>query len=492
MKRILFFPTLLLAMAFSLATAQLAPLPDDARFDQPVEFSTQSGGESLRAMIVALARAVDLTPIAENVPDSTITYDIGDPKPFRQVWNIVLTLNDLDYVLLENDVVVVGPSSAIASLRTEPANAADGDPEEADVQRFYRVNNDPGQVVQIVQSAVPSVSVEALPGVQSIVVVGTEAEQDRVQTVLDQFDTVAEVVPLEQRIYELSNARAEELAAVLQRTNIVTEAEGEGGATAVDSTFTVTADARTNSLIVTATASVQARLAEIIPQLDTPQQQVNVQVRIQEITQRAAADLGINLAAGFGNFTASLLNSGLQVIFDTAEVITSLNVRAVLDTLESQGLSRRVDDSNLTVLNNETGTMQSGGRIEIQFPSTNGELATRTIEFGVIIEVTPRISADGRVILDVSAEVSDILVPLSAGGIPERIDFSEREVSSTVSLAPGQTVLLAGLLQNQFSLSEERIPILGSIPLIGALFGQTQQSEESTELLLVVTANVIE
>ena len=493
MKRIHLFPTLLLALVMSLASAQLAPLPDDPRFDQPVEFSTQVGGESLRAMIVALARAVDLSPIAEDVPDRVITYDIGEPKPFRQVWNIVLTLNQLDYVLLENDVVVVGPTSAIASLRSEPeAEAPAVDPAAEDVQRFYRVNNEPSQVVEILRRAVPSVDVEALPGVQSIVVVGTEAEQNQVQTVLDQFDRAAEVVPLEQRIYRLSNADANELAGVLRGTNIVAEGEGDAPATTVGESFTVTADARTNSLIVTATPSIQARIAELIPQLDVPQQQVNVQVRIQEITQRVATNLGINLAGGLGNFSANLLDSGLQVIFDTAEVITSLNISAVLDTLESQGLSRRVDDSNITVLTNQTGTLQSGGRIEIQFPSTNGELATRTIEFGVIIDVTPRVSADGRVILDVSAEVSDILVPLSAGGIPERIDFSEREISSTVTLASGQTVLLGGLLQNEFSLTEDRIPILGDIPLIGALFGQTQQSEESTELLLVVTATVIE
>ena len=506
MKRVLILPSLLLALALSSALAQLAPLPDDARFDQPVEFATSNDGESLQAMIVALARAIGLTPIAESVPDRTITYDIGDPKPFRQVWNIVLTLNDLDYVLLENDVVVVGPTDDIAGLRDaepeEEAVAVAAEPEEPaeeSVQRFYRVNNEPGQVVAIVQRAVPAVSVEALPGVQSIVVVGSEAQQNQVQSVLDQFDTAAEVVPLEQRIYRLSNARAGELSQVLQQTNVVAGAQagaagGDQGAApaGVEDDFSVTADDRTNSLIITATPSIQARLAEIIPQLDTPQQQVNVQVRIQEITQRVATDLGINLAGGFGNFSANLLGSGLQLIFDTSEVLTSLNVNAVLDTLEAQGLSRRVDDSNITVLNNETGTLQSGGRIEIQFPSTNGELATRTIEFGVIIEITPRVSADGRVILDVAAEVSDILVPLSSGGIPERIDFSEREISSTVSLAPGQTVLLGGLLQNEFTLTEDRIPVLGDIPIIGALFGTTSQSEESTELLLVVTANVIE
>lgn len=500
MKRFLILFSLLLALTLSVATAQVAPLPSDPMFDQRVEFSTASSGESLRAMIIALARSIGFTPIVESVPDRNITYDIGDPKPFRQVWDIVLTLNNLDYVLLDNDVVVVGTTDAIAGLRQDPV-AVDAEPEvpdAADVQRFYRVNNDPAQVVTIVQRAVPAVSVEALPGTQSIVVVGTEAEHERVQTILDQFDSPVETVALQQRIYQLSNARASELADVLRQTNIIAgvDAVAEGETTpasgGVQGSFSVTADERTNSLIVTATAPIQARLAELIPQLDEPQQQVNVQVRIQEISQRAATDLGIDLTASLGNFSSSILNGGLGFIFNTAEILSGLNIMAVLDTLETQGLSRRVDDTNLTVLNNQTGNFQSGGRIEIQFPGPDGQLATRTIEFGVIIELTPQISADGRVILEVNAEVSDILVPLSAGGIPQRIDFSERQVTSTVSLAPGQTVLLGGLLQNQFTLTEDRLPILGSLPIIGALFGTTSQSEESTELLLVVTANVID
>ncbi|MDZ7800456.1 MAG: secretin N-terminal domain-containing protein [Trueperaceae bacterium] len=270
-------------------------------------------------------------------------------------------------------------------------------------------------------------------------------------------------------------------------TDLTAGEHGQG-----DSQFTVVADERTNSIVVTATPSVQARLAELIPELDAPQRQVNVQVRIQEINRRVASNLGINLGAASGNFAANLLDSGLRFVFDPQSAVSGLNIGAVLDTLESQGLSRRVDDTTLTVLNNGTGRMQSGGRIEITFPSSDGEIATRTIEFGVIIEVSPRVADDGRVTLDVSAEVSDVLVPINEGGIPERIDFSERNVTSTVTLRPGQTVLLGGLLQNSFSQTERRVPILGQIPLIGALFGSTEVEEENSELMLVVNAQVID
>lgn len=634
MTRLLTLLLLASALLAGAVAAQPAPLPPDERFDEPVSFSTTREGEDLATMVSALARSVGLTPVVDDVPDEIVRYDIDEPTPFRQVWNLLLSLNDLDYVLQENDVVVVGPPESLASLRrTAPAPAeADGDvAPDSQVQRLYRVNGDPNDLAAIVSRLVPNADVDVLPGTSALVVLATEAghaavrdtlgefdqptrryavagageeareylltfvpeaeievaanallvtatedqharvqealdtyqppdvaeapeegpeterrvyrvngvpsqvneivttlipevdtdvlgsagalvvvgseEQHlRVEEVLDEFDAPTRRVDLEQRIYALSNAQATELADVLQSTDFVVEEQQGGeedgeqageegdaeGGDGEEPSFTVVPDERTNSLIITATPAVQARLADLIPELDAPQRQVNVQVRIQEINRRVASNLGINLGAASGNFAANVLSSGLQFVFDPQSAVSGLNIGAVLDTLENQGLSRRVDDSTLTVLNNGSGRMQSGGRIEISFPSDGGDLATRTIEFGVIIEVAPRVAEDGRVILDVSAEVSDVLVPINEGGIPERIDFSTRQVSSTVTLRPGQTVLLGGLLQNSFSRTEGRVPILGRIPVLGALFGTTEVEDENSELMLIVNAQVID
>ncbi len=499
MKRLLVL-SILATVILGLAQAQPAPLPDDARFDEPVEFKTGPEGESLRAMIAALAKAVNLTAIVDEVPDETITYDISDPKPFRQVWDVVLTLRNLDYVMLDNDVVVVGPRASISRLRAgDETDTATSQPGAELVQRFYRVNNDPTEVATIVRRAVPGVDVEVLDSVRSISVLGTQEQQDRVQATLDQFDRAAAEVPLEQRIYKLSNAVATDLAQVLA-DSLAAEIDAATTAAAQSSEaqptpapqLTVVADERTNSLIVTAPAAIQARIAELIPPLDVPQPQVNVQVRIQEIRTTEVSRLGINLTGGIGNFAANILDSGLKFIFDAQNAISGLNIGAVLDTLEEQGLSRRVDDSNITVLNNGTGRINSGGRIELTFAGVDGKINERTIEFGVIVKVTPRIASDGRINLNVVAEVSDVAVPLSEGGIPERIDFDTREVTSTVTLAPGQTVLLGGLLQNSLTSTRNSVPVLGSLPVIGSLFSTSSVEENDTELLLIVTANVIE
>lgn len=515
MKRLLALIFLLGFSLCALSSAQLEPLPDDPRFDQPVEFRTSAAGESLSTMIYALAKSVGLTAVVEDVPEQTTTYNIGDPKPFRQVWDIVLTLNDLDYLLLPNDLVVVGTPESVAKLKDQPVEGDGG----TIIQEFYRVSNDPESLAAVLRQAVPGISVEVLPDLSTLSVRASEPQHTAVSDLLARFDT--EVASAVRRVYYLSNADAEELAATLEATLVSTtstpvtdaeprnadssESEAAGDSAAIDNAaiasatvvqagdISIAPDSRTNSLIVTAPEVVQTEIARLIEQLDIPQPQVNVQVRIQEIQKRTAANMGIDLTAGIGNFAATFLSEGLNFVFDAQRAVSGLNIGAVLDTLEEQDLSRQVDDATLTMLNNSTGRMQAGGRIEITFGSADGEIQQRTIEYGVIIEVTPRISSDGRVILEVSAEVSDLAIPLSSSaGIPQRIDFVTREVTSTVTLEPGQTVLLGGLLQNSFSTTTDRVPLLGSLPIIGNLFTQTTQSEESTELLLIVTADVIE
>ncbi|MDF1524053.1 MAG: secretin N-terminal domain-containing protein [Trueperaceae bacterium] len=488
MNRVRIFLTSVVLAAFAVASAQPAELPADPRFDQPVAFSTGMGGESLSAMLTALARSIDLTPVVDDIVDKTIVYDIGEAKPFRQVWHLILTLNDLDYLLQENDVVVIGTTESLARLRAPTAAAAE-DVGEPILQRFYRVNNEVEQVVAVLRRAVAGIEVDPLPGTGAIVVAGTQAQQDDVATVLAEFDRPADVVPLEQRTYFLSNATAAELATTLQETGVVAGTGEDGAAETLVEGFSVVAEARTNSLIVTGTAAVQARLAELIAQLDAAQPQVNISVRIQEITRRSAIDLGIDWQTGFGNLTANVLGAtGLNFIFDTTQVISSLNVLAVMDALETQGLSRRVDDSNITVLNNGTGSLQSGGEIFITIAGAN-ENIERTIPYGVQVDVTPRITADGRVTLEIEASVDDVL---STTNDPSFLNLSSQSVTTTVTVEPGETLLLGGLLQSSLNVTRTRIPIIGSIPLIGDLFGTTVTEEDATDLLIIVSALILD
>ena len=295
--------------------------------------------------------------------------------------------------------------------------------------------------------------------------------------------------PLQQRVYNLSYSSAAELAEVLQNSGISNEVTNAEGLTETDSgDFTVVADTGSNSLIVTATAAIQARVAEIIPRLDIAQSQINVQVRIQEISSSAEERLGLNISAGLGNFTTNILDGGLNFVFNAQRALSGLNIGAVLDTLENQNLARRVDDTNITVLNNKPAVLQSGGTIYVSIASGDAPI-TREIEYGVLVTVVPRITADGRITMDIVAEVSE---PDGDIEDPQIFEVIRNRVESSVTTESGQTVLLGGLFQNRFNTDTTGVPILSSIPIIGAAFTDSVTTESNTELLLIVNANIVE
>ena len=509
------------------AQVQLAPLPNTAQFSQKVDLSTRPAGESLDALIQALARSVGLSAITQGIPEGAVgRYNLGAPKPFREVWDIVLTLNGLEYVLRGDNIVVVGPPETLAGLQPKQNS------EIPRVAVTYPVNSNPSQLKTLLESQFPAgsgVTVTAFDELGLLSVRGTAAQQNRVQETLNRFDR-SKVVQV-RRIYPLSYARASNLAGVLLGTIFSTNTLGsseqrtvsdlcssEGNtsqAAATSSTnasadttgtstaangpeaqnpLSISADSRTNRLIVTAPVSTQEEIKRLIDTLDKPEQQVNVQVRIQEVSSDVNDRLGINLSSALGNFTSTTFsgddNSGLSFVFDAQKAISGFNLGAVLDAFERQGLSRKVDDSNLTVLNNGVATLQAGGTIYISIPSAGGtENITRDINYGVLVGFSPQITNNNEVILDVCARVDTPLTELTD---PQLQNIGTRKLNSRVSLAPGQTIALGGLLQNQRTDTTRKVPGLGDIPVAGNLFKTNVTEETNTELLVIVTANVLE
>lgn len=516
MKKVVVLLTFL--VSWMLVVAQPSVLPSDSRFDAPTTFVTQNDGESLRAMIDSLARSIGLTPVVDKIPaDRIVTYNIDQAKPFRQIWDLVLGQEGLDFVLQNNDIIVVGTPESLAGLLPPPVVAPAAVVEGENIlQKFFRVNNNPKDVAAIVQQSIPGIQVDPLESVKSISVRGTQQQLDQVQVVLSQFDNVSAMIPMERKVYKLDNAQAasgeipdpanldktikviglaEILAETLQGTTVqVVNAGDEGanaaapanGPTQVD--VKIVADPRTNSLIVTAPSEVQVQIAGLIQELDVPQSLINVQVRIQEVTRNTAQNLGVDLSAGLGNFAFKALEDSFQFVFDAQRAITGLNIGAVLDTLERQGLSRRVDDGNITMINNGVGRLQSGGTLYVLIPGVN-ENIERVIPYGVQLDLAPRLNNDGKIILSVIGSLD--LLPDDVTN-PQLLNLSARQVRTTVTLDPGQTILLSGLFQNNFTTSKQGVPILSSIPVIGQAFSKTVTSEQNSELLIIVTASIIE
>jgi type IV pilus assembly protein PilQ len=365
---------------------------------------------------------------------------------------------------------------------------------EATVRKLYPLRfADAEKVAPFLAREVPGIVVQTVPGQPVLSVRGTAKQLSEVESLLAQIDRAPEQgPPIFQRTFQLSNAKAKDLAQVLQealKAKAAPSAQGQGQSGNPTPTATVVADERTNTLIVTGTAEDLALVEGLIPRLDQAVPQVNLRVRIQEVQSNLTRSLGLkwNTIAG-GNVVASILDSGLSLIFDSTRSLAALNIVATLDALQRQGLSRALRDVNQTVLSNQTARLQSGETFLIRRVVEN-RVERVPFDIGIIVEVTPQITADGQILLNIRAEVSGNVQRNPVDGDVDR--FTKQVVTTTLRVRDGQTVVLGGLTSQENTQTVQGVPLLMDIPLIGELFKQRTGETTDRELLVVITADIL-
>ena len=251
-------------------------------------------------------------------------------------------------------------------------------------------------------------------------------------------------------------------------------------------------------------------------------QQVMLEVRFSEVNRSAAKDIGLNhsfvgnrTAGNIGDLSASSIvptNNGrtptikLDGLSDAFGVgtwaykIGSLNIFSALDALERKGLVKTLAEPTLVALSGETASFLAGGEFPIPVVQNGGGGGGNgnngiTVEFkpfGVSLGFTPTVLSDGIINLVVEPEVSSIdpsaSVTINGLVVPGLLT---RRAKTVVELRDGQSFAIAGLLRNDFQDTVRQLPVLGSIPIIGALFRSTGFQKQQTELVMIVTPRLV-
>jgi pilus assembly protein CpaC len=295
---------------------------------------------------------------------------------------------------------------------------------------------------------------------------------------------------------------------------------------APDQTFEVTAAGDT--LILTGTVGdnvVQTRLVEgarahvknVVNLLRVQKlEQVLLQVRVSEIDRTIAKELGFNflflgntLVGGItppGNFNplGGALGGG-NVLGPSLSISEQLNAfltkpggqdfAVFMRALDDKGGLKILAEPNLVVANGAEGKFLVGGEFPIVINTATGGTAAYSVtykDYGVRLGFLPKISPNGEIYLHVSQEVSELdyanAVVLQGFRIPA---LKIRKAESGLQLADGQTFVLAGLLDNKVSRQVSKIPLLGDIPILGALFRSTRYQNNETELMVMVTPKIV-
>jgi general secretion pathway protein D len=277
----------------------------------------------------------------------------------------------------------------------------------------------------------------------------------------------------------------------------------------------VTPDQTNNAVIVTGSAQDYAPIEAALQKLDIPPLQVLIDATVAEVTLQNDLSYGLQYFFKSGKFTdifgpnvapigGSVVPATLASTFPGFGFLSGANFgltqgsnNFVLQALSKLSNVRVLSSPNLLVLNNGSARLQVGDQVPIATQSatstlTNTAQTVNSIDYrdtGIILNVTPRVNASGLVLLDISEEVSQAnKTGTSALDSPT---ISQRRVTSSVAVNDGQTIGLAGLIQDKRDNGSSGLPWLQDIPGLGLLFSARTQSDVRTELLVLITPRVI-
>jgi pilus assembly protein CpaC len=228
--------------------------------------------------------------------------------------------------------------------------------------------------------------------------------------------------------------------------------------------------------------------------------QVTLQVRIAEVRRDFAKSFGVKWQADNGPaFTGGTqfgISQGTEIDGGSAATLSGrllgLNVLSQLDIGESEGFVTTLASPNLTALSGEKATFLAGGEVPITYTVTSNGGNTETVIFkpyGVTVEFLPTVLADGRILLQVKPEVSELdRTATPPGSIP---GFTTRRVETTVELGSGQSFVIGGLMKATNNNKFTKLPGAGDVPILGALFRSNAYQRGESELMIVVTPYLV-
>jgi general secretion pathway protein D len=272
--------------------------------------------------------------------------------------------------------------------------------------------------------------------------------------------------------------------------------------TAKQGDLRIVANNDSNSLLVLATPAEFSVIEAALTRLDAPSRQVLIEASLAEVTLNDQLRYGIqwNYNGKKGPITLSDAASGAvsQSFPGLSYLFTgSTNIRAVLNALETVTTVRVISSPKLVTLNNHEAQLQVGDEVPVATQSAVSVVnpdapivnSVQMQDTGVILSVTPRVNKNGLVEMDITQEVSNS-VPTTTSGI-DSPTIQQRKLSTTVVVKNGDTIALGGLITESKTKTKSGVPYLQKIPILGALFRDTDNQTIRTELILLITPRVM-
>jgi type II secretion system protein D len=366
----------------------------------------------------------------------------------------------------------------------------------------------PSRLVGLRQNAV-----EADVRTNSVIVAATEENMREFERLIRELDQPAALTNLV-RVYKIQNVNARELADTIN--SILAQQRRPTGFfffvfAALQRQFqgplrnlqdiSVTADTKTNSLIVTAPPYAFDVVEQLIEQLDTVLPQVFIEVMIVDVTLTKELELGVEWAVLqrklFGESVDSKLGTQLgveQIQGGLSWEVVSKNFQALLKTLATQNKVRVLATPHILTLDNTPATITIGKSYPVPrnviITATGPQYTIAFEDIALTLEVTPHINNSGYVLMDIRQTINDIAEKVVLQG-QELPVITKREAQASVQVKDGQTVVIGGILKHDLRKFVQGVPLLKDLPVFGSLFSRVRDLKERTELMVFITPRII-
>lgn len=345
----------------------------------------------------------------------------------------------------------------------------------------------------------------------TLVVSGTEEYLTLVRDLIQQLDSI-EANERDRRVYHLRNAKAKDIETTLQsyfRGMNDTERRTLGNDLSgslqrrLEEEVTIIGDQSSNKLVISTSPRYMNTVMEIVKELDSAPPQVMIQVLLAEVTLDQSEQWGMDVSVGpFGGEAYRVGTSAAQSGAITSLGVPNLSVSSadfslLVRALEAQGKLEVLSNPQVLANNNEPARIQVGEDVPIVDGverSSQGQTFAnvRREKVGIILDVTPSISSEGFVRMEISPVISNLTarsVELSEGVASPII--AERTVDTVVTVKDGQSVVIGGLIQTTEEMRKSKVPFIGDIPIIGVPFRTSSMTNVKTELLVILTPRVV-
>lgn len=254
----------------------------------------------------------------------------------------------------------------------------------------------------------------------------------------------------------------------------------------------VTSEARSNVLVVVGTAAQHEEVRKILAGLDIQLNQVMIETRVVDISASVLQNLGLNWGL------TSVPVFSIQGTFPNQIVIGIATfgsggvggINATLDALVTDKKARVITAPRIAVIDGNEAQVNLGEEVPIPSIDASGRLTFTFKPIGVILKITPKVNRDGLITTKVEPEVSSVIefLQTSSGPVPR---IATRKATTTVTVRSGESIVLGGLISTQERRTVLKVPLLGDIPILGALFRTTTTDRQSTEVIFVVTPQLL-